>query len=286
MKMAKGLLYLLKCYNDLTPDNFLSIKRSIAGKKGASIRYLKYGNPGTPEGRIRGGLASIEKQKKAGLPSPFIAQKTRNPEFSEDLAEFIGIILGDGCINKNQVGISLNSKDDKEYALYIVKLVEKLFKYEPSSKVIRNCVILILISRVNIVNFLCTIGMYKGDKVRQQVEVPQWIKDNQNYRKSCVRGLMDTDGCIYVDKHFIRNKLYKHLGLNFTNRSIPLLNFTKQVMIEQGFHPTISSPKAVVLRREEEIISYMEEIGSSNPKILNKFEVFIQEKARKSTKEV
>ena len=93
---------------------------------------MKYGNPGTPDGRIRGGLASIAKQIESGGQSPFVARTVRYPKHSADLAEFVGILLGDGCINKNQISISLNIKSDKDYASYVVELTEKLFRYRPS----------------------------------------------------------------------------------------------------------------------------------------------------------
>jgi hypothetical protein len=50
------------------------------------------------------------------------------PQESVDLAELIGIIFGDGGIGNDwQLVISLNSKLDKDYAVYIVALTEKLF---------------------------------------------------------------------------------------------------------------------------------------------------------------
>ena len=122
--------------------------------------------------------------------------------------------------------------------------------------------------------------MQTGNKVTQQVDVPVWIKENIEYSKKCVRGLIDTDGCMYIDKHIIKNKLYMNLGLNFSNHSIPILSFIKSILFILNYHPTINTHFLVFMRREVEIIRYMREIGTSNTKILRKFEEFIMKKGR------
>src|SRR3989344_1191345 len=119
-----------------------------------------------------------------------------------------------------------------------------------------------------------------GNKVKNQVDVPHWIKKNKFLRTFCIRGLFDTDGCFYVDKHFIRDKIYKNAGMNFTNRSVPLLQFFKNTLIEIGFAPTQTSKYCIVLRREADIVRYFSEIGSSNSKHINKFRAYLEEKGR------
>jgi len=38
------------------------------------------------------------------------------------------------------------------------------------------------------------LGLKCGNKVTQQVGVPNWIQNNTSYTIACVRGLIDTDG--------------------------------------------------------------------------------------------
>jgi intein/homing endonuclease len=208
-----------------------------------------------------------------------VAKTIAYPSNSTDLAELIGIILGDGCISKRQITISLNATDDIEYGIYITKLVEKLFHYSPSivKRSERN-VIIIILARVNIVDFLLSKGMLTGNKVKHQITVPDWIRNNSEYSKGCLKGLIDTDGCIYVDKHIIRTRLYKHLGLNFSNRSVPLIDFVKTMFDKLGYHSTSSNSFSVFIRRKKEIRNYMEVIGSSNFKFLKIFTRFVDEK--------
>ncbi|MBM4467703.1 MAG: hypothetical protein FJ014_19490 [Chloroflexi bacterium] len=49
------------------------------------------------------------------------------PEKSPLLAEFIGIMLGDGSITDHQVTVTLNKTDDAEYANFIRELIGGLF---------------------------------------------------------------------------------------------------------------------------------------------------------------
>ena len=53
---------------------------------------------------------------------------------SIELAEFMGIMLGDGFIksNETQLGITLNSETDYLYAKYVSKLIKALFNLKPS----------------------------------------------------------------------------------------------------------------------------------------------------------
>src|SRR5665811_87527 len=58
-----------------------------------------------------------------------IHRKTiRTPKPSREFAEFIGIMLGDGGINNPwQANITMNSVADAKYAIYVEKLIQKLF---------------------------------------------------------------------------------------------------------------------------------------------------------------
>jgi len=98
---------------------------------GAQKRFQIYGNPATPEGRRKGGLTTqrlIRKNPKLALESGIIVRKKiHDPRHSLQLAEFIGIMLGDGGVTNYQLNITLNSETDKEYIVYVKSLLERLF---------------------------------------------------------------------------------------------------------------------------------------------------------------
>lgn len=41
-----------------------------------------------------------------------------------------------------------------------------------------------------------------GSKYEQKVSVPTWIRTNKKYTIYCLRGLFETDGCIYYDRGY------------------------------------------------------------------------------------
>lgn len=252
--------------------------RSKSGKLGGLKRNILYGNPGTAFGRRLGGLRSQMTHQNKNL-SPFKAREVFLPLFSSELAEFIGIVLGDGGIQKRQVVITLHKEDDKKYSCYVKELVEKLFLFTPSVIGRRDeNIINVILSRVAVVRFLQKTGLFIGNKVQHQVDVPEWIKRDKIFRLHCIRGLFDTDGCFYVDRHVIKGKVYINCGMNFTNHSLPLLSFFKQTLLENGYHPTQRTEFSVFLRKEKEILRYFREIGSSNEKVINRFNKYFLDK--------
>lgn len=248
--------------------------KSVNARLGGLRRHELYGNFGTDQGRKLGGINSF-KINEYKINSPFIAKEITIPERSVDLAEFVGILLGDGGITKRQICITLNKIDDKEYVRYVSQLIEKIFKLKPSVTDRANSMVTtITISRTLLSKYFADTGLCIGNKVKNQVSVPEWIKNNLEYSMACVRGLVDTDGCFFIDKHKIKGKLYKNPGINFTNRSLPLLSFVKNSLESFGYNPTKNAKYAIFLRRESEIDSYLSKIGTSNPKISERYQTY------------
>lgn len=247
---------------------------------GALAVYKKYGHYGfdiNPEHRKKKWLEWWEKAGRFNENKYFVTRKIREPAQGKDLAEFIGIVLGDGGITKRQVTITLHKIDDAEYARYVSKLMTKLFKITPSCYD-QGPVYDITISRTRLVNFLIKNGLFVGNKVKQQVAVPEWIQKSESLSKHCIRGLIDTDGCFYIDKHAHKNKVYYSCGINFTNHSIPLLQFVKTKLQELKFSARQGNKYGICLSRIDEVSRYFKEIGCSNPKHLNKYLKFMKDK--------
>lgn len=195
------------------------------------------------------------------------------PRKSFRLAELVGIILGDGGITARQVTVSLHKVDDRSFAEYVALLIKDLFHIPLVIRERRNSnVVTILASRTDLVQYFVDSDLCNGSKVRQQVGVPEWIIQNDKYSVWCVRGLFDTDGCTYIDRHIISGKTYLNIGMNFTNRSLPLLSFFFNTLKKNGYSPTRSTPFAIVLRKEKDIIRYFKHIGTSNKKHQIKFD--------------
>ncbi len=248
-----------------------------AAVRGGIRRCELYGNPGTPEGRRRGGLVSVMRaQRRAshGLPAGGFRTLKRiaEPRLSSELAEFIGIMLGDGCLGSTfQASIAFNAETDREYAAFIVGLSQRLFGMTPtvSCRPHSREGVLVFSSR-RLVGYLIHLGLPRANKVAIQVSVPDWITRSPQYRRSCLRGLMDTDGSLYTYQHTSHGRAYTHAALCFTNLSVPLLRFVERTLTDGSFHSVIG-PSRVYLHRQREVRRYLSEIGTRNPKFSRRY---------------
>ncbi len=195
--------------------------------------------------------------------------KIKSPEFTEELAEFVGIMLGDGSIfvgpNDNQVRITGNSITEADYVTRFVKnLMSELFGIVPHIRFPKgkNAVIVYSDSK-NLVEFLRSIGLKSGDKIRNKLGIPAWIKSDNKLLASCIRGLVDTDGSISRLKPHWPNLLQ----ISFKNNNSILLNDFRESLIALGFIPSKIFGNRVVLTRKAEIQKYFKEIGSNRLKI-------------------
>src|SRR3989344_2115404 len=246
--------------------------RKRSASIGGKARQALYGNLGTPAGRRRGGFRSWQTHKKNPL-SPFVARKVLHPKRSTHLAELVGAILGDGMLTKYQLILYSNIADEREYAEFLSNLVVRMFGIQPTTVSYREYgVMRIICSRKNMVKYFQAAGLNVGNKTKQQVGVPQWIRRNRGYSRMCLRGLIDTYGCVYIDRHQVQNKTYESLSIAFTNASTPLLDFVEYTLRRFGYTPTRFG-RHIRLRRKKEIFRYAKEIGFSNPKHARKIRV-------------
>jgi len=267
---------------NILPD-YWSTKK--AAPIGAKRRYRMYGNPGTPEGRKKGGVNSQIKFKKNPEYAKKLSFKIRKiikkPKHSSSLSEFIGILLGDGGMTKYQVVITFNRETDAEHASYIRKMIKKLFNIK--SSVISNSgndkASNIVISSRSLVDFLFKKGIAIGNKLRKNIDIPQWIKRKKEYKITCVRGLMDTDGSFYFYKHKVNGKIYNDFAICFTSYSKALISSVYKILKEIKLTPSRSKIR-VYLYRKNDIEKYMQIVNTNNPKHLNKYSVFEKERYR------
>ena len=242
-----------------------------AGRLGGIARYKRYGNPGTSDGRKLGGMRSVAGM---GFDTKFKTRKRiKHVGECEGLAEFIGILLGDGNVTTYQVRITVNGETDSEYANWVSKLVFSLFGLDSIFRGYDQNSLDLIISSRNLVEYLFKIGLFVGSKIRNNVGIPLWIMQNENFLKACLRGLVDTDGCVYVDKHRNGNRVYQNICLDFSNHSNALLDNAFQSFRDLGFSPR-KYGCSVKIRKERDVMRYFKLIGSHNNKHLYKIKKF------------
>jgi len=242
---------------------------------GAEAAIKKYGAVGgNPEYRKKRWREWWNNKGRFANDTLFIRKPIKKPIKNAELAEFIGIMLGDGGMTAEgeQIQITLNNRDDKEYIVFVCDLIYKLFGRKPNIFVCKDATASrLLFSSINLVDFLVELGLKKGNKVKLQVDIPDWIKNNTRFERACLRGLIDTDGCVFDERHKIKNKIYSYKRINFTNRSLNLIKSVFHILEKNGLSPKIKTIWSVQIENKEKIDKYFKIIDSHNQKHLNKY---------------
>lgn len=255
----------------------ISIKNKLddlkkSGRLGGIAVYKKYG-------RIGGNPLYRKSQwrkwwQTAGrfIQHPIIIRKNVNiPRRNVLLAEFVGIMIGDGGVTDHQITITLHRYDDYLYSLFLKKMTKKLFGLK-LSEILDGNVRRLYISRTNLVDFCKKIGLKIGNKIRQNVDIPTWIYKNKSFKKACLRGLIDTDGCIGIHRYISKGNKYCYKKIIFTSASPFLIQSVIKIMKNFGFHPRKDrAGRKVWLDCKDEVKEYMSVIKTNNPKHKKRF---------------
>ncbi|MEK6935370.1 MAG: LAGLIDADG family homing endonuclease [Nanoarchaeota archaeon] len=220
-------------------------------------------------------------QSKGGKNSIGNLKEIKIPNRTKELAELFGILLGDGNIQRTSgyklgtynIKIVGHSILDKEYLLNFVKpLVENLFNVKVRVYESKTCKGLnIVADSRRIVDFFEKEGFKAGDKIRNQVAIPNWIKENPEFLAACLRGLHDTDGCFYK----LTNQNSYQIG--FTNHNSTLLHDSRNGLLSLGIGVSkIMDNRKYVITKKSEIAKFYKSIGFHNSKHLNKIRAYFK----------
>lgn len=210
-------------------------------------------------------------------------KEIREPENSEELAEFYGAMLGDGNSHRTKyyksrtnkrgtymVRIVGDSRLDKKYHLqYLKPLIERLFAVKVHSKFFKNKnVMLIEACGIKLVEFLEKKGFPPGNKIKNKLRIPFWIRNNENYLKACLRGLYDTDGSVYK----LTNQNSHQIC--FTNYNFQLMNDVRNSLLNLGINCSKISQKDLYITKKSELRKFLKLIGFSNNRHLKKVKMW------------
>lgn len=275
----KALRKLCKKTGILFPSN-IKLKKDYwyvahGSSAGGLAVYKKYGRiGGDPEYRKKKWYEWWNREGRHRQHSiPKICLPVKKPSKSENLAEFVGIVMGDGSITKKQIIITLHYKDDKRYSKFVVSLIKKLFNVHVGRySYIKSSVIKVIISRRELIHFCVErLGLKQGNKVKQQIDIPDWVKRNKHYAISCVRGLIDTDGSVFTHHYKVNGKWYSYKKLSFTSYSKPLRQSVFNILRENGLNPRLAGEKDVRIESKKDMSRYFRVFGFNNPKHLRRY---------------
>jgi hypothetical protein len=163
-----------------------------------------------------------------------------------DLAELIGVILGDGHIGQHertQVLRIVSNSNNQGFVCRYSKLVEKVFAKTPhvSARKNSNCTNITIYQN----EIAERLNLQTGSKTHRPFELPEWISKSTVYKIRFLRGLYETDGCLAHHE-----KTYTHKFI-FSNVNQSLLDLAYMLLCELGFHPTKTKVNVQISRKLE-----------------------------------
>lgn len=142
------------------------------------------------------------------------------------MAYITGLAIGDGNLSLVRKTVRLRISCDDKYPELILRVVSSLKSLLPQNRVgtvkkKENCTDVYVYS-----NHLENLLGWKakgGSKDLQKVSVPTWIQENEEYKINCLRGLIETDGAIYIDRGY-RMAIFSTIIPNLAEDVFNLIN--------------------------------------------------------------
>ena len=233
----------------------------------------------------RGRFCGIKCRRK------FFLKKSKEYSLNEDMAELIGVIIGDGCIARNglkrkdhTIFISGNPIEDAPYMKnYLIKLVKKCLGKKPRLFLGKNGALIVAFQNKAFTLFLKSLGI--KERKTKVVRIPKEIRNNKNLLFSCIKGIADTDfTLIFTKKHTNKNfypritggfasfRLVKDLE-NALRKSGFTLNTRYKIkrIDKRGFN---SITNQINLEGPNNLKKWLNLIGFSNQRILTRYKVW------------
>ncbi|MBS3113678.1 hypothetical protein J4448_01125 [Candidatus Woesearchaeota archaeon] len=201
-------------------------------------------------------------------------------EKNKELAEFLGILLGDGNLNKSSNCITIvgSLEEDSYYKDNVIPLIKGLFQVNPKlrNRNDRNAIYIDFNSK-EVMDYLTNpIGLVRGNKVN--AHVPTLIKNDISLIPPFLRGLFDTDGCFKFSKQTSQKNYYPRIQFCFSD--VPFAREVKGLLEKLGFNfgmwkdPRFNGLIVYQISGSDNLEKWMKIIGSSNPVQKTKYQIW------------
>ena len=203
-------------------------------------------------------------------------------KLTKELAEFLGILIGDGYLDlaRNRVIITGNIKKDKLYlSNYVKNLIENLFQVKTIFwKQENKGAYYLCLNSVKIISKLKELNLEK-------TSIPSIImRSNKNMKANFLRGLADTDFTIYFKKGKNR-KLHSYPVICSTFNSKFLVSKIKSLLSELGIRANIYAQKRYIANKfynqydiqiygRKNLDIWLKNIGFNNARIFKKINLW------------
>ncbi len=195
------------------------------------------------------------------------------PSPTKDLAEFVGILTGDGHISfteqSHDIYVCGNSVTDCKYlTIHVFNLIHYLFNLRSFTYFRKNTKAIVVRFRSQAIKeYFYKMGYYK---LRTNIKIPSWVLQGE-FSSPFLRGLIDTDGSVFVSK---KPGIEQYPCIELTTVSLQLAVLAKESLTKLGFRvANVRSYKykqwenlsfKVSLYGQKNLVKWIETIGFSN----------------------
>lgn len=163
-----------------------------------------------------------------------------------DLAELIGVTLGDGHVYKHDRCDSLRIVGDAAKMQFVNRssdLIEAVFSKKPTIRQVTgsNAMTVTVYER----EISKRLGIPHGSRAIFEYPLPDWITNNKRFTCRFLRGLYEAEGSL---NHHLPTYTHK---FSFANANPNLIRLVSELVSTLGFHPHISGRSVQVSRKEE-----------------------------------
>jgi hypothetical protein len=214
------------------------------------------------------------------------------------IAEIVGLCFGDGSLTFHKSSRKLRfqlrgdaSEDRSHYDNYIIPLFNKHIAQPLMGKDV--CTVESKKSHFSygfaiysdiVGNYLHQFGVPIGRK--GELPIPEWIKCNDKYLASFIRGLLDTDGSVFCQKNYTAKdkSLHRQIWLKISTTSLKLAEDIQEGLRKLGILSYLRSTKPnrkhwktsyhIEVVHGKNVDIWFKIIGSNSPKHITKYQVW------------
>lgn len=212
-----------------------------------------------------------------------------------ELAEIIGIIIGDGHLEFNKkytkttmylLNISGSSSEDEDYYTNRINpIFFRLFNVKFNISKRRNDELVLNLYSKAITSFFKNLGISPGKKV-DDVSIPKIILNaEKEIKKGFISGVMDTEGSISFKKDYFKKHSKPLISINAKSKKI--ITQLRKLLEEFNLKPSIykeeyldkrnnkiSTRYRIDLAGKESLRKYLDTINFNNPRHITKINIW------------
>jgi len=185
------------------------------------------------------------------------------------------MFLGDGSFaNKYQIAVSFNHRCEDDYAEYICKLVLRLFGLDSRIRVRKQYGSAeVVVNSVALVDYLRELVEIRGGGKKKDFRLPPWLMRGRRCKIGFVRGLFDSEGCVYKHTYYSNGKCYSYIKIAVTNYCGRILDAFQGALQSLGIE-SVRYQNRVHIYSAQDAKKFFRLIGSNNSKNKIRFRKF------------